>query len=216
MTVAEPPPLASGVDFQALIIGPPKVGKSTLQRAIAARWAAAGAHVLAHDPCRDWQSKGAQVVRSAHAYELALRAGQVPSVASCQFPWGELCSLVGRLGDALNSESRVQFPLFVAVDEGSLLGTSGATWQGADDSQLTAMRRHRGLALCWNVQRPTMLTEAFYGLCTDVYAFRVVSPRQISVLEERCGVRPGSLSFLAALPNYRYVHMRIGEGIVSS
>jgi hypothetical protein len=208
------------VNYQGIVIGPPLHGKSTCLREIAASsmQAVAEARLFAHDPTGDWERTwGMPSYKSAAAWKAALLASEGKLSRFAAFTCGsdELVALVTSIGERVNTAAWARFPMALVFDEGSMVEGSGQSYQGKADQRLSAMRRHLGVALAYNVQRVTMLTEAFYSQATDVFCFRLTSGNEVRKLEERCGLVEGSAAGLLTLPPFKYLHIQPGRGIVN-
>lgn len=211
--------MSEGVNYQGIIIGGPGVGKSTLQRSIAnervvkKRRGWGFFHDLTGDWARVWKLP---VWESADAWraEFARTKGAMPRLGSFACGSEELTALVTELGKRFNDAANVRFAMSLFYDEGALVDGSGSTHQGKSDMRVSAMRRHLGVELAFNIQRVTMLTEAFYTTSTDIYCCRLTSDSDVAKLEERCGLREGAARRLLTLPPHRYIHIRPGRGIV--
>lgn len=209
------------VRFQALICGMPGAGKTTLMRALARRAIVEdGATVIAHDPMGEWRRAwggGVASVRTdkeARAIRDGVRGGRLPRVISVEADSTVAADLAAELGATLNTADRVTRPLLLMFDEGALVSGSGASYQSDADRRLTAIRRHRGVGIAWNVQAPTMLPVQYWQLATDVYTYALASQRDVQTLERRCGLDDGALAFVRRLERYRVVRIRRGVGIV--
>ena len=216
------------VRYQALVCGMPGAGKSVLMRAIAKRAIVEDrATVIAHDPEGEWARRwpssthaiaGAAVVRSARAAHdviaVAIRTGRLPAAISVQSSSSDAAELAAELGARLNKPERLTRPLLLCFDEGAYLDTASATHQGDEDRKLTAIRRHRGLAVAWNVQSPATLPEPYWRLATDVYCYQVPGFDDVRTLERRIGMDRGALEYVRHLERYRVVRLQRGRGAV--
>lgn len=212
--------MTAEVDFQAVACGPPRAGKSTLARALVARWLSErpSGLVLAHDPMRQFRAVGSVAAPdAAHARrELAAAAKArrpAPRAWSCAGSAPAVLALALELGRRHNTAGAPRLPLFVVVDESSLLSSSGSSWIAQADQEALATRRHLGLGLLFLTQRRTMLTGAFYSGCTDLYLF-AQQARDAAAWEEVGHLPRGTLAGLPDLPRYSYVHVRPGDGVV--
>ena len=122
--------------------------------------------------------------------------------------------LAAELGGRLNKPERLTRPLLLCFDEGAYLDSASATHQGDDDRKLTAIRRHRGLAVAWNVQSPATLPEPYWRLATDVYCYQVPGFDDVRTLERRIGMDRGALEYVRHLERYRVVRLQRGRGAV--
>lgn len=203
------------VDYLALLVGPPKHGKTTKARAIVEEKLRAGWWVLCHDvawqyrSCRHWTStqQYAEASRAAHA-----SGGRFPRGASFSCGATDVAELAVTMGRR-NRADAVRVPILLVFDEGSLLEKSSASHISGADNALISTRRHKGIGLMYLLQRPTQLHPAFLDLATDVYLFRQ-PPQQLQNLEEKLHLQRHELSALGSAPKFRFLHIRPGEGIV--
>jgi GTPase SAR1 family protein len=207
----------SGIDEQLLVNGPPKVGKTTFIKSRAHRWLAEHptGHLFVHDPNGDY-AEFCATYDSTDAW----RAAAARASADAPMPRGSAFStdtpepvtkLVRELGNRHNRQHRVTFPMFYVIDECALLDTSGSTHAGSLDLSVMARRRHLGVALCYNMQHPTLLTRAFYMMATEVIAFAQTDADAVRELEKRAGMPAGSLAHTLNAPPRQY--WRIVKGV---
>lgn len=224
------------VRFQALICGMPGAGKTTLMRALARRAIVEdGATVIAHDPMGEWSREWAGRITTVTARTDGAigrvgasragvptvdaiidnaRRGRLPRAIAADGDSTVAAGLAESLGTMLNTATKVTRPFFLLFDEAALLSDTGASYQSQEDRRLTAIRRHRGVAIAWNVQAPTMLPIQYWQLATDVYTYTLASRRDVQTLERRCGLDDGVLSCVLTLPRYHVLRIRRGVGVV--
>lgn len=207
-----------------IIVGPPGCGKTTLAAQLVRRHLALPKGIVfAHDPVGQFRKHGCLPYSNAAAWrtaaaECARSKGelQLPRGASLGGSDEEITRLALELGEKCNTADRVELPMLVVYDEGSLRTSSGSTFIGATDNEALAIRRHRGVAFVFNLQDPAQLTERFFRMSTDVWMFRQTSSNaakleNLLLLEKGDLVRAG----ITRLPQHHYIHVRLGEGIVA-
>jgi len=205
-----------------IMVGPPGCGKTSIAAKLVATWLAKPRGiVLIHDPCRDKAFREMRVHQYADAatWRAAAAASAkakqpMPRAASLGGSAEDVTKLAYEIGDRNNSADNVRVPILLVFDEGSLRASSGRTWFGAEDNTLLATRRHKGIAPVFNFQQPDQVTRAFFEFCTDVAVFRQTRDRAAR-LERSLLLEAGELAGAAELERYRYIHVRIGEGIVA-
>jgi hypothetical protein len=206
-------------DFAAVIIGPPRHGKTTVARELVKQHLAQypTGYAVVHDPHRDFRDLCA-TYDDADAWYRALAAAPsdkpFPRGASVGGSADRMRELAVSIGRARNHADNVRVPILIVYDESSLMGTSGATHISQGDVELLSNRAHWGIGAVYNVQRPTALTEAFYSMATDVYVFALPSSRRTQVLEEYLGLPEHALDDLVGAQKYKFRHWRSGEGLV--
>ncbi len=200
------------MNFQGLIIGPPRAGKTSLASKLVSSHLAKGVRVFAHDPNHQYR----QCVRydsaaawRAKAVAAASSSSKLPLGASLGGPAREMTALVLELGRKYNTADRARVPMLAVYDEGSLLGSSGSTWIDSEDQALISTRRHLGVGLLYLVQRPTTLHTSFVELATDVWVFRQPM-RHVRWLAERANVSELRLMASTTLPPFRCLHLQPG------
>ncbi len=210
--------MSGGIDEQVLVVGPPKVGKTTLIKSRLGAWLRAHptGHAFVHDPngdyvdlCASYDSVDAWRARASRASADA----PMPRGAAFSTDTPEpVTKLVRELGNRHNRQHRVTFPMMFIVDECALLDTSGSTHAGSLDLSVMARRRHLGVALVYNMQHPTLLTKAFYMLATEVIAFAQTDADAVRETEKRAGLPAGSLAHTLNAPPRRYWRLVKGVG----
>lgn len=210
----------SDYNFAAVIVGPPQSGKTTIVRKLVLDHLAAHPDNLAlvHDPNRQFRDLCA-VYETAKDWRAAISKAGV-GVAS--FPHGasvggsasELTAAAIEIGRAHNRAGAIRVPILLAYDESSLMGSSGPTHLGDQDTQLLSNRRHWGIGPVYNVQRVTALTEGFYTMATDVYVLTQPSESRTEKIEEYIGLPKGALRELVGAPRYKYKHWTAEKGLV--
>ena len=136
-------------------------------------------------------------------------------VIACRLEASEVAAFVMTLGKMVNTAERVTVPILVLFDEGAYLDDSSSTHQGDGDKKLTAVRRHRGIAVGWNVQSPATLPVPFWRLATDVYIVSALpSYEDARAAEKHCGLDRGALEFARRLERYQIVRIHRWRGIV--
>lgn len=207
-------------NFCAIIMGPPGCGKTTLAGSIAVKHLRDGGIVLAHDPVLQFTKFGCRHYVDASAYREAAAlaeksGGTMPRGASIGGNAADVTKLAMDIGEKCNRADAVRVRILEVLDEMSL-GASGATWVDRQDNEWLAIRRHRGIGIVMNVQQPNQLTSRFYSMCTDVAVYRTTAGRARK-LDGELLMEPGTLerANVTALPPFTYIHVRLGEGIVS-
>lgn len=208
-----------------ILVGPPQCGKTRLLRHLTAtRWLARE-WVFVHDrngeflrgplgaSFRRYRSPGEWKAAAAAA---ARTKTPLPRGASMDCGATELADLVVELGERHNRVDAVRFPMRLVYDEGSMLEASGSTWAGKGDIQLIARRRHLGVAPVFAVQEPLMVPRQFYVLCTDVYLWQGLTPRDLDHVAARCSFerQRRELDALDGPRGHGVIHCRPGEGPV--
>lgn len=206
-------------NYAGIVIAQPEFGKTSIEIEIGDALLDQGVKLFVHDPNKQFRGRCAEY-GSIAAYEGAARAAandNKPIAAGSSFAGAckatEVRDFVVKLGQARNDVDRIAVPLGFFVDEGSRMGSSGSTYISDEDQELLANRRHYGIAVLYLIQRSKMLTGAFVDLATDVYIYWQPE-RRIAQLEELVNLPAGALAGVATLPKHRYVHVRLGEGIV--
>lgn len=206
------------LDQCVITIGPPKCGKTTIQRELVkAHLVKYGEGIaLVHDVnhqfgdlCRTYKT----VAEWRAAREQAATARQPFARGAAFTEFGEanaVASLAMELGTKHNSANNVTMPIYLAYDESATMEGSGSTFIGQLDLQVAVMRRHRGIAPAYNTQRQAALMQAFFDAATDVFVFRQQSDDAIRSIEKKLGATKGSLQQLARFDNFRYVHWQAG------
>lgn len=203
-------------DYMGIACGPPKMGKSSLAAEVVRSMLESGVVVLAHDPKKQYRGLCAEYENADAWREAARKAAAsktpMPLGASIGGKAADVTALAMELGKRFNDVRRVRVKMCLVFDEGSVLGSSGSSWIGAEDNELLATRRHLGIGLLFLIQRPSMLTTAFWEMATDAYLFRVAGKR-LDGLTETIHLPEGALAPVANLPPFRYVRVSIGDGI---
>jgi len=206
-------------NFCAVLVGPPGCGKTTLAAQVVKRHIADGGIVFVHDPVQQFAKHGCKVYRDAAAYRKAATdahaAGEkIPAGASLGGSAADVTKLALEIGEKCNRADNVRVKILEVLDEASL-GASGPTWVDAQDNELLATRRHRGIGILMNVQQPNQLTARFYGMSTDVCLFRSTTDRAAQ-LDGMLLLEKGELARAGAaqLADHTYLHVRVGKGIV--
>jgi hypothetical protein len=207
------------VNFFGLIIGPPEFGKTSLAVEIVETFLAQDVNVFAHDPNRQFRGRCAEYADAAAWRSAAEAAAKTSSPMPRGSLFGckakEVRDLMVDLGQKWNDVDRVRVPMLGVFDEGSMLGTSGPTWISEEDQMVISNRRHLGMGLLINLQRPTMLTSAFSEIATDVYLLQQ-NGKRVDALEETLNLRPGALARVVELPPHRYVHWTRKGGLTEA
>ena len=212
----------SELDQSAIIIGPPKHGKSSiafeLARAHLAQWPTGIA--LVHDS-NGMFSRNALCARyeTTAAYRAAATTARkekraLPRGASFLCGSDEIAKLAYELGRLHNNDTNVRVPIMLVYDEAALMDGSGSTHISTLDKQINSNRRHLGVAPVYNIQWPTMLTRAFYVTATDAYVFSMRSEEDTSTLEKYLGLPNDRLRPLVGRNKFSHVHWKQGEGLV--
>lgn len=206
------------MNYQAIVVGLPFYGKSSILAAQIKRSLDDGAWVFVHDPNRQFRglcrpyADAATWVRAARAAAATKRP--IARGASVGGSWSDLRALVDDLGRRFNRDTRATMPMLLAADESSLMDTSGPTFASREDTALMGSRRHRQVGLFFGVQSKTMVTDRFWSLATDVY-LQAQPEDRIRELERACHLDVGALAVLRNLPPHRYVHVQPGRGFSS-
>lgn len=216
-------------DCCEIICGPPKVGKTSVHYPLIEEDLAAGEWVFAQDPNAQFGGlcvRYPTVMDWVKAAQAAFKAKQpLPrgaSIANPKTSWqlgdvaGDgLVGFVSELGRRLNHVERCVFPMTLAVDETSLLGdNSGPTHMSEDLDVLANNRRHRGVRMRFNMQRPTQLPAPLWDVVTRVYLFACPQVKRVRLLEERLHLPEGQLEALLTLQNHKYYVAEPRVGIV--
>lgn len=214
--------VVTSYNFAAIVVGLPGYGKTTLQVALIRRHLQeTDGIVLAHDPVHQFVQHGCAYYEDAGAWRAAAAAAAregkpMPRGASIGGVDSDaITELAMQLGEKLNTADRVACPILVPFDEGSLREGSGSTHISKLDNQLLALRRHRGVAPIFNLQEVAQLTARFYRMSTDFFLFRQTVDRAAQ-LDGLLFLEPGTLerAGVAQLDKHRYLHVRLGEGVV--
>lgn len=215
-----------------IIVGPPGAGKTVLaSRLVRRHLEHPDGVVFVHDPVGQFARHGCHVYNDVAAWRAA--AAKCSSKDGPKLPRGaalggsdeEITRLVLDLGKKCNSVDRIAVRFMLVYDEGSLRTSSGATYMGATDNEVLAVRRHRGIALVYNLQDPGQLTERFFRMATDVWLFRQTTTNAAK-LEKLLILEPGELvrAGITRLPpptakggavTLHYLHVRVGQGIIA-
>lgn len=208
--------MTADFNFAACIIGPPQFGKTTLARSLMGRHLAdfKDGIVIAHDPLQQFGARSYKTPADVRAAFIA--AEPMPRLISVTSDAPGCTSLAYEIGERWNTAKRTTRPILLCYDEGSLIGSSGATWMGQADKEALAVRRHRGVGLVYNLQRYNQFTQSFYDSATDLYLFCQL-PTRLAAIEEALGLHAGTLKAAGAdtLPQHHYLHLRHHVGVVS-
>jgi hypothetical protein len=203
-------------DLFAVIIGPPKYGKTSLASMLLRDHLERGFWVFAHDPSGQFFDTCASYPTFAAWEKAAAKAAAggapMPRGAAIAGDVRDVIDGVKKLGERFNTQWRHRMPLLLVCDEGSLLESSSSHTDKAD-RELFSRRRHFGLSIVLLLQYSTMLNRQVLALTTDVYLF-AQSEDDIERLEKLLFQPGGTLCALPSLPKHRYVHCRRGEGLV--
>ena len=194
-----------------LLVGPPGYGKSTLGVELINERVAKDRIVLIHDPNQQFRATRFDTVHEFKR-EMAAQAkagAMVPQVYAISAP-GEGSTVVKtalELGERFNKTGRgVVQPIFLFLDEGTSLETSGPSWTGRDEETLIYQRRHYGIELAVNLQRPTQLGWTWWGVATDIHLFALRREDVITEAEKQLGLAKGTFAKVRALPQFQYAH----------
>jgi hypothetical protein len=205
------------VDFLALLIGPPKHGKSSLAADIAEQRLRQGRVVLAQDLYGDFK-RLARTYKGEADYLRALadaKGAAAPAGAAFPMAADRVVALAMQLGERWNgSADNIARPICVVVNETTTFEESGATHVSRGLAEAFAQRRHLGLEFVLCMQHAAQLPELIFEAATEVHMFRQSRRKRIAKLEDALGVE--DLDGLIALPPHRYVTWRPVEGIVAS
>jgi hypothetical protein len=205
------------VNEMLILVGPPQCGKTRLLKYLcAARWLRTE-WVFVHDRNSEFTRGplGASFRRYRSAAEWKAAAADaartktpLPRGASMDCGATEVSELAIELGER---HMRLVF------DEGSMLEASGSSWAGKRDVELIARRRHLGVAPVFAVQEPLMVPMQFYVMCTDVYLWQGLTPRNLDHVAARCSfeLRRRELDVLSGPRGHGVIHCRPGEGPVN-
>lgn len=201
-------------NFTAAIIGPPGYGKTTLAKQLAAQHLAkhkAGI-VLAHDPVG--QFGGSKFSSAEEFRRTALKSKTIARLCSIGGVASDVTALADAIGQRVNTAANARMPILVVYDESSLLDTSGPTHMGTADRQLLAIRRHRGIGLVYNLQRPNQVMQSFFFSCTDAYVFWSL-PKFAAMLDDCLSLPAGTLEAAGAcrLAKHQYLHVQPIKGV---
>lgn len=210
------------LDQAVITIGPPKCGKTTIQRELVKAHLVKYPEGIAlvhdvnhqfHDLCRSYGS--VQEWRAAREQAASSRQPFARGAAFTGFSEAKsVAALAMELGSRWNSSTSVTVPIFLGYDESAMMEDSGSTYIGQLDLQVAVTRRHRGIAPAYNTQRQAALMQAFFDAATDVFIFRQSSDDSIRAIEKKLGLNKGTLQQLASFGNFRYVHWQAGRGLV--
>jgi ABC-type oligopeptide transport system ATPase subunit len=210
-------------NFSAIVVGLPGSGKTTLQRSLIRRHlTTTNGIVLAHDPMAQFKRDGCVFYRDVADYRAKAAAA---AAANTTLPRGaciggfnsdDVMRLAVDLGEKLNTAERVNVPILVPCDEGSLREGSGSTHVSELDNRILSTRRHLGLGLILNVQEAAQLMNRWYRMSTDVFLFKQTSDRARK-LDEWLQLERGSLESwgVTELADHHYLHVRPGKGLVT-
>lgn len=214
--------MSTEVDFAGLIVGPPKSGKTTVMR----RWVfeflkehPTGIAIV-HDTqmqfkdlCEsyatadDYRAKARAAAKSNTplARGIAITTHESQTVLELALGMGEHHN-VGR--------DHKRMPIFLALDETSVLESTGSTYIAKLDWRIATTRRHLGIATAHNLQRSSSLPRGYYEVVTDVIIFRQTSDDGARDLEVKLGLPKMQLQSLVGAPPFRSAHWKQGEGLV--
>lgn len=212
----------SQIDQMVIVIGPPKVGKTTHVRSLVID------HLTRHptgialvqdtngdqfrDICATYDNTDqyrAAVAAAASEQKKIARGSAFRGFAS-----SAMRRLAIEIGDKYNSADSVRVPIMLAYDETSMMESSGSTHIDREDLQMISTRRHKGIAPIFNCQHESTLTQAFFDVATDVIVFSQASSDRCAALEKKLGLQKSALARLIGAPKHVYAHWRQGEGLI--
>jgi hypothetical protein len=214
--------MTTQIDQMVIVIGPPKHGKTTLVRGLVIEHLTKYPEgiALVQDTNGDQFADICKTYDSVDEYRAAVLSS---ATTKTKLPRGSSfrgrCSsairdLAVEIGKAYNAADSVRVPIMLAYDEASMMESSGSTFVDADDMEMIAQRRHRGIAPIFNCQHSSILTDAFYGCATDVVLFGQPSADRAAKLEVKLGLAKGALTRMVGAPKFVYAHWKQGEGLV--
>jgi hypothetical protein len=209
-------------NFAAVVVGLPGVGKTTLQVQLIRRHLQTPTGiVLAHDPMAQFTRHGCHFYKDANAWRAAAAKAAksktpMPRGASIGgYDSDGITTLALEIGELCNRAERITVPILVPYDEGSLREGSSSSHITPLDNRLLAVRRHAGVGPVFNLQECKQLTARFYRVATDVFLFRQTAERARE-LDSLLFLERGTLEAagVTQLENHRYLHVKVGQGIV--
>ncbi len=212
----------SSLDQMTIVIGPPKVGKTTYVRQLVVEHLTkypsgiALVHDSNGDQFRDICAPYDNVAAYRDAVAAAAESGnKLPrGSAFLGFDSSAIRSLAVEIGTKYNAADVVQVPILLVFDETSMMESSGSTWIDRDDLRMVATRRHLGIAPVYNCQREAALTQAFFDVSTDVLVFSQNSIDAALAIEKKIGLAKGSLAKCVGASKFLYAHWHQGAGLV--
>lgn len=194
-------------DFLALLIGPPKHGKSSLAAEYAEQRLRAGSVVLVQDLNREFSRFCKHYNTEAEFLAVvaaAERAGTTfPGGAAFPLSADRVLALALQLGRTWNqAHGSVRQPICFVVNEVTSFVQSGPTHAGHDLSEAIFQRRHLGLEMIFAMQHAAQLPQLVFEPATVVRMFRQARRDRIQLLEQVLGLERGALEGLSAAPRH--------------
>lgn len=207
-------------NFCGVVVGSAGCGKTTLARALIAKFVAEKPNgiVLASDPVRQYVKDGATYYDDANAWRAAMMQAArekkpVARVSSIGGRPQEVTELAIEIGQrAGNSADDVRVPILMPHDESSL--ANERTFVSSQVNQLQATRRHLGVGILYLTQQPGQLNQAYFNAATNIYLFRV-RRGHLKRLADLADVEEFEIAHATELPNFAYIEIQQGLGVVS-
>lgn len=205
-------------DYCGIVIGPQGYGKSSLAAELAEQRLRSGAWVVAQDMNRETGRFCVAYDSPAQLLELLSRHAKeqrpLPGGAAFASAADGVLRVACALGEQWNrAHGTVRHRICVLVNEATSFEGAGSTFVGQELARTLNQRRHLGLELVLCMQNAAQLPAAVFEAATEVHIFRQDQAKRIRLLEDRLGLREGSLERLPELVPHQYVTWRPVVGL---
>jgi hypothetical protein len=206
-------------DYFAILLGPPRSGKTSLALELAHERAELGRWVFVQDANREaghLMPSYSSVAQWREAAAAAAAAGEPlerMAAIECLESADELIEHVSALGQQWNVEGQRGESICLVLNEFSDLDKAGSTWMGKPLTRLLSKRRHYGVECIFALQFLGMVPTKAWEILTDCYLFRMPRGSTRRKLEELFSLAEGALDCLADLERHRYLHWSAETGI---